>query len=371
MKSSKPVVLDLFCGAGGLTLGAYRAGFRVVAGFDRDPQALAVHDANFPDSKSVSADIGFLSPAQILEAAGRKSVEGIIGGPPCQGFSNIGKREFGDPRNQLFPKFFRSIADIRPDFFVAENVPGILAESNRPIVQKSLAIVEPIYHVMRPITVNAADYGAPTERKRVLFVGFRHKVSEKDFLAMLEKGKVADRVRVKHALLGVASPELAELRADGHWGRVCWSNQPKAFSDRLKGRVPAGVGNAVALDLLKDRQLTSGFQFTKHRNCVRRRFASIIPGKIDPISRAMRLDPEAFCPVLRAGTGPEHGSYTAIRPIHSWESRVITPREAARLQGFPDWFLLHTTIWHSLRHIGNSVSPLLAEKVLTAVRKFL
>ena len=90
-------------------------------------------------------------------------------------------------------------------------------------------------------------------------------------------------------------------------------------------------------------------------------------GQQDKISKSVKLNPEGFCPTLRAGTGPEKGSFQAVRPIHFKYSRVITPREAARLQGFPDWYKLPETIWHSFRQLGNSVSPIVAERVLNAI----
>jgi DNA (cytosine-5)-methyltransferase 1 len=83
--------------------------------------------------------------------------------------------------------------------------------------------------------------------------------------------------------------------------------------------------------------------------------------------KAKKLSPTGFCPTLRAGTGSDKGSYQAVRPIHYATNRVITPREAARLQGFPDWFVFHRTKWHSFRQIGNSVSPLLAEQLLKVI----
>ena len=90
-------------------------------------------------------------------------------------------------------------------------------------------------------------------------------------------------------------------------------------------------------------------------------------GKQDKVSKSTKLKPNGFCPTLRAGTGPDKGSYQAVRPIHYKHARVITPREAARLQGFPDWYQLPETIWHGFRQIGNSVSPIAAEQVLSAI----
>jgi DNA (cytosine-5)-methyltransferase 1 len=177
---------------------------------------------------------------------------------------------------------------------------------------------------------------------------------------------------VRDALLGIVSPEEATESRDGRlWGKVRWKGQSQEFVERLRDRIPRAVGDAFTVDMLRRRKLASGFQMTVHTAAVRKRFAAVKPGKADRVSRAIRLDPASYCPVLRAGTGPEHGRFTALRPIHAWEARVILPREAARLQGFPDWFLLHNTIWHSLRHIGNSVSPIVAEKVLRVVRGFL
>jgi DNA (cytosine-5)-methyltransferase 1 len=99
------------------------------------------------------------------------------------------------------------------------------------------------------------------------------------------------------------------------------------------------------------------------------RFSELEHGQQDIISKAYKLKPDGFCPTLRAGTGPDRGSYQAVRPIHYEASRVITPREAARLQGFPDWFEFHKTIWHSFRQIGNSVSPIVAEKILSVIHQ--
>jgi DNA (cytosine-5)-methyltransferase 1 len=133
---------------------------------------------------------------------------------------------------------------------------------------------------------------------------------------------------------------------------------------RLTDLIPAGVGDAKAITRLQRSGEVSGCLGTRHLPDVIDRFAALGPGQKDAISKAVRLDPNGFCPTLRAGTGKEKGSFQAIRPIHHLLPRVITPREAARLQGFPDWFTFHPTKWHSFRQIGNSVSPIVAESVL-------
>ena len=115
--------------------------------------------------------------------------------------------------------------------------------------------------------------------------------------------------------------------------------------------------------------LVSGCLGTRHSEKVTRRYKNLKHGGRDKISKTSRLDPKGFCPTLRAGTGKDRGSFQAVRPIHPSEDRVITPREAARLQGFPDWFRFDSTKWHSFRQIGNSVSPILAESILTKIYK--
>jgi DNA (cytosine-5)-methyltransferase 1 len=115
----------------------------------------------------------------------------------------------------------------------------------------------------------------------------------------------------------------------------------------------------------------TGHKTTLHTRDTLKRFARLAPGERDPIGKYARLSWEGLCPALRAGTGNDRGSYQAVRPIHPIEDRVVTPREAARLQGFPDDFVFHPTVWHSCRMIGNSVSPILAKKLMQRIAKCL
>jgi DNA (cytosine-5)-methyltransferase 1 len=112
----------------------------------------------------------------------------------------------------------------------------------------------------------------------------------------------------------------------------------------------------------------TGQKTTKHTIEVVRRFNEVLPGEIDKIGRHPRLTWQGQCPTLRAGTGSEQGSYQSVRPIHPEYPRVITVREAARLQGFPDYYRFHPTIWHSFRMIGNSVSPQIASAIFSAIQ---
>lgn len=363
----KPCVIDLFAGVGGLSLGSARAGFNVSAAVEIDKHAVAAHKLNFPNTCHIDKDIGSLSGDDLLGEAKlhRHELTGLIGGPPCQGFSTIGRRVADDPRNSLFTRFFHLVADLRPAFFVAENVPGILADRNNDIRDGALAKIPAEYTLLKPIKVKASDYGAPTIRTRVFFIGYDPKrvgkLTEEDFRPVAD----TPNVKVAEALRGI--PDLG-----GNWitedGWKCVDEpEDSFFGTRLKAHIPFGVGDAHSLTKYREERIVSGFLPTTHIPSTVARFAELAPGKADKISKSVRLDPTGYCPTLRAGTGPERGSYQAVRPVHPYSPRVICPREAARLQGFPDWFQFNDTKWHAFRQIGNSVSPIVAEAILSKI----
>lgn len=366
-KRTDDTVIDLFSGVGGLSLGAARAGFRVAASVELDKIASKSHIDNFPGTKHLETDVGKLSGETLLETAGLRVGElgGLIGGPPCQGFSLIGKREQTDPRNDLFVHFFRLVAETRPAFYVAENVPGILT-GGQEIMKRAFDLLPRNFVLLKPMRIEAQRYGAPTTRTRIFFVGY-----DPDRIGPLtcedfEPSPETKEVRVKDALLGLRTVRPEWQAEHQSWRRV--DELPRsAYTKRVVDMAPHGVGNAEALDRLKKKREVSGFLGTKHTDETIRRFAALQQGEIDKVYRSPRLRLDGFCPTLRAGTGREKGSYQAVRPIHPRCDRVISPREAARLQGFPDWFVFDPTKWHSFRQIGNSVSPIVSEALFRAI----
>ncbi len=363
-------VIDLFAGVGGLSLGAARAGFKLRLAVEKDPQAFAAHSLNFPGSTHSRSDITGLTGAQMLSQAGIRTGElcGLIGGPPCQGFSTIGRRDVGDKRNGLFKKFFDLVRDTKPQFFLAENVPGIMNESYSEIRDEAMMDLSE-YVMLEPFSVCAADFGAPTTRTRVLFFGYRpdafSQIRIDDFLTE----KTVTKVTVGSALAGLPTTIRDSWNSDDNgWRKVRYDIEGD-YGTRLHGMIPDGVGHAETLRIWQNERKTSGCIATLHEKKTIQRFAALEAGETDEVSRGVRLDPEGFCPTLRAGTDSSRGSYQAVRPIHPSEPRVVTPREAARLQGFPDWFRFDRTKWHSFRQIGNSVSPILAEKILGTIKR--
>lgn len=362
-------IIDLFAGGGGFSLGAARAGFKLAASVEIDRFANETHQRNFPNTRHLGKDIAKLKGALLLKEANLKKGEltGLIGGPPCQGFSTIGKCDPDDVRNSLFGHFMRLVKETKPSFFVAENVPGILNERNSEIIQSALKHLPKGYVMLAPHKVCAANFGAPTTRTRVFFVGYDPTKCNEISTEIFEPPVGRDKVLVGTALRGLSEViDPAWQSEKDSWQKV--EKLPESyFSSKAQGDIPEGVGDQFAIDAFFDAGYTSGCFGTVHSPNVAMRYGNLKAGQTDQISRSVRLDANGLCPTLRAGTGSDKGSFQAVRPIHPNKPRVITPREAARLQGFPDWFALHSTKWHSFRQLGNSVSPLVAESVLSAI----
>lgn len=351
MRSLRAV--DLFCGTGGFSRGAHQAGFEVVTAYDHDPNLTYSYKANFPATKLLLGDISALTGSKVTEDAGGP-IDLIFGGPPCQGFSMIGRRDAADPRRTLLGKFFEIVRDARPTAFVMENVEGLLMGSARDELDRAIGLV-PDYVVSEPTVLDAADFGAATKRRRAFVVGFLNadpnRIPEKfDFEALSHLKRKAATVGDAIGDLNSIIPVCEEEDGTDVW-RLAANVQSSEYAQRLHA---------------PDRKLT-GNKRTKHAEHVLARFSKIKEGGFDPVGKYPRLKELGQCPTLRAGTGADKGSHQAIRPIHPAEDRVITVREAARLQGFPDNHRFHPTIWHSFRQIGNSVSPIMAKAVLTGV----
>jgi DNA (cytosine-5)-methyltransferase 1 len=368
--SIAPKVIDVFAGVGGLSLGAARAGFDVRAVVENDPIAIATHAINFPKTNHIARDVSRLSGSDLLNLAGldHGDLDGLIGGPPCQGFSLMGHRNADDPRNSLFFDFFRLVKQTKPRFFLAENVPGILANGNRTVVERAWSMLPPEYVLFEPIKIRAADFGAPTTRTRVFIVGINRNEMDEHLL-----GKDVVRITPDPTFVGHALSGLPAIRAGWQEESLGWrtvGDLPNdGFFKRVAGRIPQGVGDPNAIRRFTQQHQVSGCVGTTHTSETIDRFRKVRPGESDLISRSPRLHKLGFCPTLRAGTGTDRGSFQAVRPIHPGSPRVITPREAARLQGFPDWFQFHHTKWHAFRQIGNSVCPIVGEVIMRALAK--
>ena len=366
-------VIDLFSGVGGLSLGAAKSGFKVAGAVEWEKRIVESHARNFPSSTHIHADVSTLVGKELLKKVGIKQsgLTGLIGGPPCQGFSTIGKRNINDSRNRLFLDFFRLVVETMPVFFLAENVPGILNPAYDNVRNEALSIVDQYYNVLEPIKVNASEYGAATTRTRIFFIGVRKDVKGAETLQYnILAAKKPPYNDVEIALKGLPIKISDDwITYDSSWRHINLENTTNYITSI--NRQINNIGNDNALNLFFKNSVVSGCFGTRHSNNVTLRYLNLEPGKQDPISKSIKLKSNGYCPTLRAGTDSTKGSFQAVRPIHPTEPRVITPREAARLQGFPDWFQFHETKWHSFRQIGNSVCPIAAENVLSIIKNTL
>ena len=352
------MIIDLFCGAGGFSLGAHHAGFKTALAIDIDKALTSSFQENFPESKLELCDLASIS-ASSIKAEMETCAFGLIGGPPCQGFSNIGHGNPDDPRNRLLNRFFYFVAKLRPHFFVMENVPGLLTRRNRVQLDEGLNLLPSRYNILPPMLLSAERYGAATVRPRVIVIGYDREntdlitTSEVTSLALEQPVTVGEAIR--------DLPTIHPSRVGSDRRSYPKKKQISRYAKKMRYR-PTSVGCGSELPTV------SGCQGTEHTKDVICRFASVMPGKRDEISKFQRLAWDRPATVLRAGTGADRGSFQAARPIHPSQNRVVTVREAARIQGFPDWFEFHSTKWTSHRMIGNSVSPIFAEKILRLIR---
>ncbi|MFK4005019.1 DNA cytosine methyltransferase [Qipengyuania sp. NPDC077563] len=347
-------LVELFCGAGGFSRGAHSAGFEISAAYDLDETLTSSFERNFPNTLLRHRDVSNLQGAEIAgDVSGE--ITGLIGGPPCQGFSSIGRREVSDPRRLLLGHFFRLVAEIEPSFFVMENVLGLTSAHSRDVLAQAMQKTAAAYNICEPLILNAADFGAATSRRRVFVIGLHRDFQTTFEGEMLEQWK-RPAATVHQAIADLHGAERLGDKDDGfdHW--------------RIKRR---GAPSEYARSLRSIDGRFTGHRITDHSDKVIRRFSEVLPGKTDKVGRHHRLKWDGQCPTLRAGTGSDRGSYQSVRPIHPVDNRVITAREAARLQGFPDDHVFHPTTWHSFRMIGNSVSPIVGDVVLKTVAQTL
>lgn len=376
--SSRPIGIDLFAGAGGMSLGFEQAGFDIAASIEIDPIHCAVHKFNFPECTVIPRSVEHLTGSHIrkLSGIGSRAVDCVFGGPPCQGFSLIGHRALDDPRNGLVIDFVRIAAELDARTFVFENVKGLTVGRHRAFLEElAIAFDRAGYECVPWKVLDAADFGVPQHRERLILMGVR-------------KGTTLPKYPAPTVRPADAESDLSGLPV----GPTCWDalgDLPDV--DRFPELIESDVVDINLVNDLTDyayrarcidstawkygyirdwnpTKMTSCAR-TGHSDISRRRFSETTPGEVEPISRFFKLAPNGLSNTLRAGTDGARGAFTSPRPIHYKYARCVTVREMARLHGFPDWFRFHATKWHGARQIGNSVAPPLAYAIASEVMR--
>jgi len=340
--------VDLFCGAGGFSLAALRAGFDVVFAVENDPHAVRTYRSNFGERiglvpKLYAESILDLDPAVLAENHFQGSqCDIVLGGPPCQGFSThrIKDRGVGDPRNTLIHSYFSFVKALKPRTFLMENVPGILwprhAEALADFYQ---AAEEAGYVILGPETLDARDFGVPQRRKRVFFLG------------------VQDGMRIG----GLQWPP-ARRYGEGE-ELPGWNTCREVFR-----AAPAGDPNDIHMNHSAD--IVAAFRSTPPNGGGRKDSGRVLPchknhdGHKDVYGRINQDQPGPT--MTTACINPSKGRF-----VHPFDHHGITARQAARMQTFPDDFIFHGGLGAAGRQIGNAVPVQMGQILLETIADWL
>jgi DNA (cytosine-5)-methyltransferase 1 len=379
---NRPIAVDLFAGAGGMSLGFEQAGFDVLAAVELDPIHCATHKFNFPSCSIFCKSVEDIYGEEIRNNSDirNQEIDVVFGGPPCQGFSLIGKRSFDDPRNSLVFHYIRLVLELQPKFFIIENVKGMAIGKHREFIIEIInKFEENGYKIHKQYKVlNAAEYGVPQNRQRLFLLGCRYDMELPNYPVPITKPAKLNKPIIFNQFLPTptvreALQDLPQIENYVELNEKDWVladfGTPSDYARELRGL--CSIDNDYSYQRNYDWKLLSSSLRTNHSPESIARFKSTPPGTIEPISRFYKLDPEGICNTLRAGTARNRGAFTSPRPIHPFVPRCITVREAARLHSYPDWFRFHVTKWHGFRQIGNSVPPLLAKAVASEIIRVL
>ena len=342
----KNKIIDLFCGCGGMSRGFEMAGFEVALAIDFWKDAIETYKRNSPSVDARCMDIHRLDEKTMAESFNKNDVIGIIGGPPCQGFSTVGKRDVDDPRNQLYLQYCRIVETIRPQFFVIENVKGLMTLNGGAVKQDIIERFSTMGYNVSFKVINAANYGVPQNRQRVFFVGMRNAFFDfpQEFKYILS-----------------AKDGISDLPSASKWDGTSviasYDNQPQNDFQRLMRGKTSRLSN---------------HEFTVHSEQTVGIISRIPDGgsirDLPPEFWKIRKYNKAFermsssRPANTVDTG--HRNY-----FHYAEPRIPTVRENARLQSFPDDFVFLGTRGSQYKQVGNAVPPLLAKIIATAIKK--
>ncbi|HEY9702998.1 MAG TPA: DNA cytosine methyltransferase, partial [Allocoleopsis sp.] len=359
----RAIAIDLFAGVGGMTLGFEMAGFDVLGAVEIDPIHCATHHYNFPHFQVICADISNITGAELRSKLKleNQEIDVIFGGPPCQGFSMIGKRALDDDRNQLMADFVRLVSELQPKYFVIENVKGMTLGKHQGFIQE---IIEKFnfydYKVLQPYQVlNAANFGVPQNRERLFLLGAKKGLALPNYPEKLTIPCQHNKI-LKNPQNLLLSPNVFEAIADlpevNNYDELRHQDWVKTTLGKPSDYAKILIGIKVLDDDYSykrqyDQTILTGCLRTEHNPESRERFLNTSPGETEPISRFYKLHPHGICNTLRAGTPSNKGAHTSPRPIHYKTPRCITVREAARLHSYPDWFRFHVTKWHGFRQI--------------------
>ena len=327
MNMKKKYIVDLFAGAGGMTLGFEKAGFVTVSAVEFNPVFAATYSANFPNVNMVSKDITTLTHEEIVQLSKGKKIDVVIGGPPCQGFSiagNVGRMFLDDPRNMLFKEYVRVVNILKPEVFVLENVAALERHNKGKTIKEIVSAFSEIGYSIKYKVLNSSKYGVPQERRRIFVVGT---LGNNDFEYPVESNKI---VTIKDAIDDL--PPLKSGEASDIPNHIAMAHSAQML-EKMSYVKDGGDRNDIPLELRP---------------------------KSGDVRKYIR-----YC-----STKPAPCVTGDMRKIfHYSQNRALTCRELARLQTFPDSFVFVGNSIEIQQQIGNAVPCKLAYEVALKVKE--
>ncbi len=377
MMNTKPTYIDFFCGSGGLSLGFESAGFELLFANDIEESSIETflfNRSGLDSNRVVCRDIVTILPR--IESIEKFNCDLVVGGPPCQGFSLANRqRMIDDPRNKLYKFFVEAIEIIRPSFFLMENVKGMMK-----IAPKVIDDFESIGYITKHLLLNAKDFGMPQNRERIFFFGVKASVLESEkilenIISNILQSKSSEKSRLADALWGLRPLKPKNIRnidieSPEHGfsvDKVFYEAPVPDFIYSINcGQLPKQIYNHKARfnnerDTEIFRRLPQGGK-SDHPS-----IADIMPYKSrshifkDKYSKLFADQP---CKTITS-----HMKFDCNMYIHPFEPRGLTPREAARVQSFPDNYRFRGRLGQTYMQVGNAVPPLLAKVIAKSILK--
>lgn len=343
---TKPTVLDLFCGCGGLSLGFIQAGFDVKLGIDAWGDAIKTFSSSHSDAQGIVADLFTVSPQEIAHQTGLHNIDVIIGGPPCQGFSIAGKRMIDDERNQLYKSFVEFVKFYQPKAFLMENVPNMMSIGKGIIKEQITQDFEELGYTVYSKILMASDFGVPQNRRRAFFIGFKQHC-DFEFPKVLEHKKITSFEAISDLPdYSVNDGDNYPLSIESNYQKIMREKSKGLFNHQITIHNEKTI-NIIALvpDGGNYKDLPEELRNTRNVNIAWTRLNSQKP--------SFTID-----------TGHNHH-------FHYKFNRVPTVRESARIQSFPDDFIFLGTKTSQLKQVGNAVPPMLAKILAMQVLKYM
>ncbi len=330
-------IIDLFCGCGGLSRGFEIAGFKTVLAIDMWNDAIKTYNHNHNEKVGMCKDIRDLDNDFLKKFAKEHNIVGIIGGPPCQGYSTVGKRDINDERNYLYLEYCRVVENIQPEFFLLENVKGLLTLNDGLFKEDIINRFGALGYIVTYKILNASDYGVPQNRQRVFFVGIKNKAykfpTEKERKISTEEA-IGDLESCIDKYL--TQPETDYQKMMRNNAKKLMNNELTTHSEQTTEIIKLVPDGGKIGDLDK-----KYWEIRKYNKAFQRMNSKLPSNTID--------------------TG--HRNY-----FHYKENRIPTVRESARIQSFTDDFEFLGSKTSQYKQVGNAVPPLLAYELAKEIK---